>query len=265
MENEREMETEAKRLTLLSPFSHQSADDGAVERAVVEASAPTADRVARLEKEVARLTAALEVVGRSGGGGTGGSGGAASAAALVAAALAGEDVAAAAAAAAGGDASNPSSSSTPARPLAPGLETFLAAFQAAAADVGSVEAADAAWKAGFPPLGTAPAIPRLLRASGPARIRNKALSKRETERTVKEVWKEREAAAAAGAAAAREPLIDFLYAHLQKKVGIPAAVVEVREEEERERARKRGAGSHAISTPVTTRALALLIFLIFSF
>ena len=205
--------------------SPQAAADGAVERAVLEATTPTADRVARLEKEFARLTAALEAVGRSGGGG--GAGG--PAAALVAAALAGEDVAAAAAV---GGQGRPDAASTnptnPARPpAAPGLENFLAALDASAADAGSADAAEPAWRGGFPPLGTGAAIPRLLRAGGPARIRNKALSKRETERTVKEVWKEREAAAAAGAAAAREPLIDFLYAHLQKKVGIPAAVVEV--------------------------------------
>lgn len=206
-----------------------------MERAVLEACTPTADRVARLEREVARLAAALAVVGRScGGGGGGGGGGGSAAAALVAAALAGEDVAAAAAAtaAAAGAASGPGgpdggAPSTPSRPPAPGLATFLAALDASAAEAGSVEAAEAAWRAGFPPMGTATAIPRLLRATGPARIRNKALSKRETERTVKEVWKEREAAAAAGAASAREPLIDFLFAHLHKKVGIPAAVVEV--------------------------------------
>jgi hypothetical protein len=194
----------------------------------LEGTAPTADRVARLEKEVARLTAALETVGQSGG-----SGG--SAAAMVAAALAGEDVAAVVAAAAQGHKGDKSANSAPlststtfARSaLAPGLETFLAALEASAAEAGSAEAAEPAWRGGFPPLGTGPAIPRLLRAVGPTRIRNKTLSKRETERTVKEVWKEREAAAAAGAAAAREPLIEFLYAHLQKKVGIPAAVVEV--------------------------------------
>ena len=108
--------------------------------------------------------------------------------------------------------SGPGGASADPPPPSTGLPAFLAALEAA----GESEP----WKDGFPPLGTGPDTPKLLRAA--ARVRNKGITKRETELTIKNVWKDR---VAAGLAAAATPLIDFTFAHLQTRVGVPAAVV----------------------------------------
>ena len=57
-----------------------------------------------------------------------------------------------------------------------------------------------------------------------SQVRNKQVTKHYTEKTVKEVWKERLAEINAGRSS---ELLDFLCTHFQKKVGIMAAVVEV--------------------------------------
>ena len=51
------------------------------------------------------------------------------------------------------------------------------------------------------------------------------MSKRETEKLVKEVWREKMNDTTGGK---ETELVDFLYTFLQKKVGIQSAVVEVR-------------------------------------
>ena len=55
-------------------------------------------------------------------------------------------------------------------------------------------------------------------------MRNRHMSKRETEKLVKEVWKEKMSDASGGK---DMELVDFLYTFLQKKVGIQSAVIEV--------------------------------------
>ena len=95
------------------------------------------------------------------------------------------------------------------------LEIFIAALDAAGLDE--------AWKDGFPGLGAGAAVPRVLRAGG--RVRNKRPTKRDTERTVKEIWRARIAAGVTAGAGGAE-LLEFVFAFLQKRVGIPAAVVE---------------------------------------
>ena len=55
-------------------------------------------------------------------------------------------------------------------------------------------------------------------------IRNKHLSKRETEKSIKEIWKARLEDQKGGQTS---ELPDFIYQHWQKKVGIASAVVEV--------------------------------------
>jgi len=58
-----------------------------------------------------------------------------------------------------------------------------------------------------------------------SQIRNKHLSKRDTEKSIKEIWKARLEDQKGGQTS---ELSDFIYQHWQKKVGIAAAVVEVR-------------------------------------
>lgn len=55
-------------------------------------------------------------------------------------------------------------------------------------------------------------------------VRNKQLTKHFTEKTVKEIWKERMAERKSGKAT---DLCDFVCNHFQKKIGIMSAVVEV--------------------------------------
>ena len=55
-------------------------------------------------------------------------------------------------------------------------------------------------------------------------MRNKQVTKHFTEKTVKEIWKERMAERKSGKAT---DLCDFVCNHFQKKIGIMSAVVEV--------------------------------------
>ena len=59
-------------------------------------------------------------------------------------------------------------------------------------------------------------------------VRNRHMSKRETEKLIKEVWKEKLADNLANKGAVQSELGDFLFNFLQKKVGIQTAVIEVR-------------------------------------
>ena len=81
------------------------------------------------------------------------------------------------------------------------------------------------WKEQLIGMGQGQDVPKLFRHSG--KIRNKQMTKRDTEKLVKELWKERlkDPAVIAGRAA---EVVDFVGAYLQKKVGIAAAVIEVR-------------------------------------
>ena len=56
-------------------------------------------------------------------------------------------------------------------------------------------------------------------------VRNKQMSKRETEKMVKEIWKDKLHEMRAGK---QTDLVDFVFQHLHKRVGIITAVVEVR-------------------------------------
>ena len=81
-----------------------------------------------------------------------------------------------------------------------------------------------AWKEYLIGMGQSQGVPKLFRHAG--KIRNKLMSKRDTEKLVKELWKERLSDPAVAAGRAGE-LVDFLGAYLQKKVGIAAAVTEM--------------------------------------
>lgn len=81
-----------------------------------------------------------------------------------------------------------------------------------------------AWKEHLIGMGQGGEVPKLFRHVG--KIRNKHLSKRDTEKLVKEIWKERLTDPAVMAGRAGE-LIDFVGGYLQKKVGIAAAVIEL--------------------------------------
>jgi hypothetical protein len=85
-------------------------------------------------------------------------------------------------------------------------------------------AGEDAWKDALIGMGLAPEVPKLFRHAG--KVRNKHLSKRDTEKLVKELWKERMADPAAAAGRAPD-LVDFVGAQLQKRLGIAAAVVEM--------------------------------------
>jgi regulator of replication initiation timing len=83
---------------------------------------------------------------------------------------------------------------------------------------------DVFWKDWLLAMGTYAEVPELFRTTG--KIRNKNMTKRDTEKTVKELWKERlsDPAVANGTA---PPFPDFVHASFRKKVGIQKAVVEV--------------------------------------
>lgn len=80
------------------------------------------------------------------------------------------------------------------------------------------------WKDQLIGMGQATDVPKFFRYSG--KIRNKHMSKRDTEKLVKELWKERLVDPAVSAGRAGE-LVDFVGGYLQKKVGIAAAVIEL--------------------------------------
>lgn len=83
---------------------------------------------------------------------------------------------------------------------------------------------DVFWKDWLLAMGATVEVPELFRTTG--KIRNKNMTKRDTEKTVKELWKERlsDPAVANGTAA---PFADFVHASFRKKVGIQKAVVEL--------------------------------------
>ncbi|KAL4448019.1 hypothetical protein ABPG75_005238 [Micractinium tetrahymenae] len=83
---------------------------------------------------------------------------------------------------------------------------------------------EAAWKEWLIGMGQSAEVPKLFKHGG--KIRNKHLSKRDTEKLVKEIWKERMADPAAAAGKAVD-LLEFVFTQLQKKVGIVTAVVEM--------------------------------------
>ncbi len=80
------------------------------------------------------------------------------------------------------------------------------------------------WKEQLIGMGQATDVPKIFRHSG--KIRNKHMSKRDTEKLVKELWKERLVDPAVSAGRAGE-LVEFVGGYLQKKVGIAAAVIEL--------------------------------------
>lgn len=79
-----------------------------------------------------------------------------------------------------------------------------------------------AWKDQLIGMGAGGDVPKIFRFVG--KIRNKHMSKRDTEKLVREVWKDRSTSVTGKSTS----LLEFLGNHLQKKVGIAAAVLEVR-------------------------------------
>ena len=78
-------------------------------------------------------------------------------------------------------------------------------------------------KADFPSMGNLPDIPRAFKTNG--RVRNKNVTKRQTEMQIKEIWKVRMAHRKAGKTGVDLPEMIFL--HLQKTKGLHQAVIEV--------------------------------------
>ncbi len=56
------------------------------------------------------------------------------------------------------------------------------------------------------------------------KVRNKQMSKRETEKMVKEIWKDKMVEMRAGK---HTDMAEFIFQHLQKRLGIVTAVIEV--------------------------------------
>ncbi|DBB03290.1 TPA: Translin-associated factor X-interacting protein 1 [Trebouxia sp. C0006] len=77
-------------------------------------------------------------------------------------------------------------------------------------------------KADFPSMGTGPEIPRVFKTG--SRVRNKNITKRQTEMLVKEIWKVRMAHRKAGKAGVE--LVEMIFLHLQKTKGLHQAVIE---------------------------------------
>ncbi len=78
-------------------------------------------------------------------------------------------------------------------------------------------------QADFPSMGTGLDIPRVLKTG--SRVRNKNITKRQTEMLVKEIWKVRMAHRKAGKAGIE--LVEMIFLHLQKTKGLHQAVIEV--------------------------------------
>ena len=78
-------------------------------------------------------------------------------------------------------------------------------------------------KADFPSMGNTPEMPRVFKTG--SRVRNKNVTKRQTEMLVKEIWKARMTHRKAGKAGMDLPQMIFL--HLQKTKGLHQAVIEV--------------------------------------
>lgn len=72
-------------------------------------------------------------------------------------------------------------------------------------------------------MGNTADIPRVFKTSN--KVRNKAITKRQTEMLVKEIWKVRTAHRKAGKAGAS--LVEMIFLHLQKTKGVQQAVLEV--------------------------------------
>lgn len=72
-------------------------------------------------------------------------------------------------------------------------------------------------------MGNTPEIPRVFKTG--SRVRNKNVTKRQTEMLVKEIWKARMTHRKAGKAGVDLPQMIFL--HLQKTKGLHQAVIEV--------------------------------------
>ena len=79
------------------------------------------------------------------------------------------------------------------------------------------------WQETFIGLGTGPNVPRYMRTN--SKIRNRNMSKRETEKTVKEIWAEKNAVDKKENSVSE--LSVFTSNFFQKKVGLPAAVTEM--------------------------------------
>jgi len=79
------------------------------------------------------------------------------------------------------------------------------------------------WKDNFQAIGTGNDVPKILR--GVDKIRNRHMTKRDTEKLAKEVWKEKYVHDSK--AKEKTHLEEYTYIHFQKKVGIPQAVVEL--------------------------------------
>ncbi|DBA69949.1 TPA: Translin-associated factor X-interacting protein 1 [Trebouxia sp. C0005] len=77
-------------------------------------------------------------------------------------------------------------------------------------------------KADFPSMGSGPDIPRVFKTG--SRVRNKNITKRQTEMLVKEIWKVRMAHRKAGKAGVE--LVEMIFLHLQKTKGLHQAVIE---------------------------------------
>jgi hypothetical protein len=85
------------------------------------------------------------------------------------------------------------------------------------------EKGEEVWKDQLIGMGVGGDVHKLFRFGG--KIRNKHMSKRDTEKMVREVWKDR--LASLGGKGSSILLVDFLGGWLQKKVGIAAAVLEL--------------------------------------
>lgn len=78
------------------------------------------------------------------------------------------------------------------------------------------------WKDTFTGLGNGNDVPKFLRTT--SKVRNRMMAKRDTEKLVKEIWQEKNKADAGKGEVMS--LMDFVHVHLQKKVGISAAILE---------------------------------------
>ena len=82
---------------------------------------------------------------------------------------------------------------------------------------------DKDWKDSFIAIGIGTDVPKLLRHQG--KVRNRHMSKRDTERLVKEVWAEKTGATAETDVDQSLPLDEFTYQYLKKKLGVQSTTV----------------------------------------
>eukprot|EP00002_Diphylleia_rotans_P018841 TRINITY_DN3647_c0_g1_i4.p1 TRINITY_DN3647_c0_g1~~TRINITY_DN3647_c0_g1_i4.p1 ORF type:complete len:647 (+),score=121.25 TRINITY_DN3647_c0_g1_i4:97-2037(+) len=76
----------------------------------------------------------------------------------------------------------------------------------------------------FTGLGTSPDVPKYLRAAG--KIKNRRMTKRDTEGLIKDVWKERMASIKTSSSKHKSKLSEYLYNYLQTHYGLHNVVVE---------------------------------------